>query len=108
VSKESGEFRRVAADFDGDALSIIRIDRIGNTIWLMQYLNQKQTADARLNYDMMKFRPPESVPPIPELLQPNSGIPPTNSRIPLTNSGIHRTNSGTPPTDSGIVSETES
>ncbi|CAF3984403.1 unnamed protein product, partial [Rotaria sp. Silwood2] len=55
-----------------------------------------------------QFRPPESVPPIPELLQPNSGIPPTNSGIPLTNSGIHRTNSGTPPTDSGIVSETES
>ncbi|CAF4510523.1 unnamed protein product, partial [Rotaria sp. Silwood1] len=66
--------------------------------------------------------PLESVPPIPESLQPNSriaptnsgmpltnsGISPTNSGIPLTNSGIHPTNSGTPPTNSGTVSETES
>ncbi|CAF2975263.1 unnamed protein product [Rotaria sp. Silwood2] len=45
--------------------------------------------------------PAESVPPIPESLQPNSQIPPSNS-------GISLTNSGTPPTNSEIVSETES
>ncbi|CAF4852853.1 unnamed protein product, partial [Rotaria sp. Silwood2] len=42
---------RVAADFDGKASSIVRIDRIENAVWLMQYLNQKQIVDARLGYD---------------------------------------------------------
>ncbi|CAF3512537.1 unnamed protein product, partial [Rotaria sp. Silwood2] len=51
VPEESDEFRRVAADFDGKASSIVRIDRIENAIWLMQYLNQKQIVDARLGYD---------------------------------------------------------
>ncbi|CAF1463734.1 unnamed protein product [Rotaria sordida] len=51
VPTASDEFRRVAADFDGGASSIIRIDRIENTIWLMQYLNQKQMVDARLGYN---------------------------------------------------------
>ncbi|CAF4812146.1 unnamed protein product, partial [Rotaria sp. Silwood2] len=51
VPEESDEFRRVAADFDGKASSIVRIDRIENAVWLMQYLNQKQIVDARLGYD---------------------------------------------------------
>ncbi|CAF3455280.1 unnamed protein product [Rotaria sp. Silwood2] len=51
VPKESDEFRRVAADFDGGASSIVRIDRIENAVWLMQYLNQKQIVDARLGHD---------------------------------------------------------
>ncbi|CAM4896983.1 unnamed protein product [Rotaria socialis] len=50
VPKQSVEFRRVAADFDGGASSVVRIDRIENTIWLMQYLNQKDIVDARLGY----------------------------------------------------------
>jgi len=51
VPKESDEFRRVAADFDGGAPSIVRIDRIENTIWLLQYLNQKEVIDTRVGYD---------------------------------------------------------
>jgi hypothetical protein len=51
VSKESDEFQRVAADFDGGASSVVRIDRIENTIWLIQYLNQKEIVDARLGND---------------------------------------------------------
>ncbi|CAF1556227.1 unnamed protein product [Rotaria sp. Silwood1] len=51
VSKESDEFRRVGADFDGGISSIVRIDRIENTIWLIQYLNQKQMIDARLGHN---------------------------------------------------------
>ncbi|CAF1494270.1 unnamed protein product [Rotaria magnacalcarata] len=50
VPKESAEFRRVAADFNGGASSIVRIDRIENTIWLVQYLNQKDIIDARLGH----------------------------------------------------------
>ncbi len=51
VPKESDEFRRVAADFDGGAPSVVRIDRIENTIWLLQYLDQKETVDARVGHD---------------------------------------------------------
>ncbi|CAF5160246.1 unnamed protein product, partial [Rotaria sp. Silwood1] len=51
VSKESNEFRRVAADFHDGASSIVRIDRIENSTWLIQYLNQKQIVDARLGHD---------------------------------------------------------
>ena len=51
VSKESDEFRRVASDFDGGASSVIRIDRIENTVWLMEYLAQKQIVDNRLGYN---------------------------------------------------------
>lgn len=51
VTKDSDEFRRVAADFDGGASSIVRIDRIENTLWLMQYLNQKQIVDTRVGND---------------------------------------------------------
>ncbi|CAF1556235.1 unnamed protein product [Rotaria sp. Silwood1] len=51
VSKESNEFRRVAADFHDGASSIVRIDRIENSTWLIQYLNQKQMIDARLGHD---------------------------------------------------------
>ncbi len=51
VPKESDEFRRVAADFDVDTPSVIHIDRIENTIWLLQYLKQKETIDARIGYD---------------------------------------------------------
>jgi hypothetical protein len=51
VTKESEEFRRVANDFDGGASSVVRIDRIENTIWLMQYIDQKQTVDTRMRYD---------------------------------------------------------
>jgi hypothetical protein len=51
VPKESDEFQRVAADFDGGAPSIVRIDRIENTIWLLQYLNQKEMVDTRIGYD---------------------------------------------------------
>ena len=51
VRNESDEFRRVANDFDGGASSIVRIDRIENTIWLMQYLNQKQMVESRIGFD---------------------------------------------------------
>ncbi|CAF4256164.1 unnamed protein product [Rotaria sp. Silwood2] len=51
VPKESDEFQRVAADFDGGASSIVRIDRIENAVWLMQYLKQKQIVDARFGYN---------------------------------------------------------
>lgn len=51
VPNESNEFRTVAADFDGGASSIVRIDRIENTTWLFQYLNQKSTIDAREGHD---------------------------------------------------------
>jgi hypothetical protein len=51
VSKESDEFRRVTTDFDGGASSVVRIDRIENTTWLLQYLNQKQIVETRLGYD---------------------------------------------------------
>jgi hypothetical protein len=51
VPRESDEFRRVAADFDGGASSVVRIDRIENTIWLLQYLNQKEIVDARVGSD---------------------------------------------------------
>ncbi|CAF1109370.1 unnamed protein product [Adineta steineri] len=51
VNKESGEFRRVAADFDDGASSIVEIHRIDNTVWLMQYLNQKKMIDNRIGDD---------------------------------------------------------
>ncbi len=51
VAIESDEFRRVADDFDGGASSIVRIDRIENTLWLMEYFNQKQIIDARVGHD---------------------------------------------------------
>lgn len=51
VAKPSDEFSRVAEDFDGGAASIVRIDRIENTTWLLQYLNQKNTVDARMGHD---------------------------------------------------------
>ncbi|CAF2455598.1 unnamed protein product [Rotaria sp. Silwood2] len=51
VSLESNEFRRVAVDFNEEASSIVRIDRIENTVWLMQYLNQKRIVDARLGHN---------------------------------------------------------
>ncbi|CAF3904063.1 unnamed protein product, partial [Rotaria sp. Silwood1] len=51
VPKDSDEFRRVADDFDAGASSIVCIHRIENTIWLFQYLNQKQVVDARLGYN---------------------------------------------------------
>lgn len=51
VPKESDEFRRVAADFGGGAPSVIHIDQIKNTIWLLQYLKQKKMVDARVGYD---------------------------------------------------------
>lgn len=51
VPNESEEFRRVAADFDDGASSVVRIDRIENTIWLLQYLNQKETVVARMGHD---------------------------------------------------------
>lgn len=50
VPIDSPEFRRVADDFDGGAPSIVRIDRIENTTWLMQYLNQKNIVDTRLGH----------------------------------------------------------
>ncbi len=51
VAIESDEFQRVAADFDGGASSIVRIDRIENILWLMEYLNQKQIIDTRVGHD---------------------------------------------------------
>ncbi|CAF1262522.1 unnamed protein product [Adineta steineri] len=48
VNKESGEFRRVADDFDNGASSIVEIHRIDNIVWLMQYLNQKKMIDSRI------------------------------------------------------------
>ncbi len=51
VPKESNEFRTVASDFDGGAPSVIRIDRIENTTWLLQYLNEKEKVDARAGHD---------------------------------------------------------
>lgn len=51
VTKDSDEFRRVAADFDGGASSIVRIHRIENTVWLLQYLDQKATVESRLGHD---------------------------------------------------------
>jgi hypothetical protein len=51
VANESDEFRRAAADFDGGASSIVRIDRIENPLWLTEYLDRKQMVDARLGHD---------------------------------------------------------
>lgn len=51
VPKESAEFRHVADDFDGGSASIVRIDRIENTVWLLQYLDQKSLIEGRLGHD---------------------------------------------------------
>lgn len=51
VANGSEEFRRVADDFDGGAASIVRIHRIENTVWLLEYLNQKAAVDSRLKHD---------------------------------------------------------
>ena len=51
MKKNSNEFRNVAADFDGGASSIVRIQRIENTVWLLQYLNQKELVDAKTGHD---------------------------------------------------------
>lgn len=51
VPKDSAEFRRVANDFDGGSDSIVRIDRIENTVWLWQYLEQKSIIDGRVVHD---------------------------------------------------------
>ena len=51
VPKESTEFQHVADDFDGGARSIVRIDRIENTVWLLQYLDQKTLIEGRLGHD---------------------------------------------------------
>ncbi|CAF2718983.1 unnamed protein product [Rotaria sp. Silwood2] len=45
------EFTRVAADFNGETSSIISIHRIENTMWLIQYLNQKQMIENRLGHN---------------------------------------------------------
>ncbi|CAF4135793.1 unnamed protein product [Rotaria sp. Silwood2] len=45
------EFTRVAADFNGETSSIISIHRIENTLWLIQYLNQKQMIENRLGHN---------------------------------------------------------
>ena len=51
VLKESDEFQRVADDFDGGAASIISVHRIDNTVWLIEYLNQKQLVDNRVGHN---------------------------------------------------------
>ncbi|CAF2798443.1 unnamed protein product [Rotaria sp. Silwood2] len=51
VSEQSEEFQRVARDFrigEVGSSTIIRIDRIENLTWLVQYFNEKKIIDDRL------------------------------------------------------------
>jgi hypothetical protein len=45
VSRTSEEFGRIAIEFVGHTRRIYRIDKIENTLWLFQYLNQKKLID---------------------------------------------------------------
>jgi hypothetical protein len=51
VAEKSGEFQGVVADFEVGSSTIIRIDRIDNPVWLLQYLSQKQIVDSRVGHN---------------------------------------------------------
>lgn len=46
VDRISQEFKRIAIEFVGSTERVSRIDKIENTLWLFQYLNQKKIIDS--------------------------------------------------------------
>lgn len=51
VENDSGEFGRVANDFDHNRSSIVTIHRIENSIWLSEYFKQKNLVDERVGHN---------------------------------------------------------
>lgn len=49
ITNNSEEFRRIVEEFMWCKERIVSIDRVENPMWLSQYLNNKETIDARLD-----------------------------------------------------------
>ncbi|CAF3642079.1 unnamed protein product [Rotaria sp. Silwood1] len=49
IMRDTEEFRRIANEFMQNTERIVSIDRVENPMWLAQFLNNKESIDARLD-----------------------------------------------------------